>query len=133
MIAQPPTDESSIGQLVVAIKDDVSQLVRGQIDLAKAEIRDDVKSASAGGAMFAVAALLLLIALVLFSIALVVVVRNTGITTGWSFAIVGGGYVLLAGILALIGRSAFKSANGTERTRASMRRAAQALRPSARL
>lgn len=132
MSAQPPTDESSIGQLVTAIKDDVSQLVRGQIDLAKAEMRDDVKSASVGGAMFAIAALLVLIALVLLSFALVVVVRNTGITTGWSFAIVGGAYVLLAGILAIVGRSALKSAKGPQRTRESVRRTAQAIRPSAR-
>lgn len=134
MTTEPSTGSGglSIGQLVASIKDDITKIVRGEIDLAKAELRDEAKSASAGGALGVVAALLVLIALVLLSITLVIVVNNTGITRGWAFAIVGGGYIVLAAVLGLIAKYLFGRVTGPERTRASAQRAAEALRPSNR-
>lgn len=134
MAIRPTTDapDASIGQLVASIKDDLTGLVRGEVELAKAELREEAKAAGLGGAMIAVAALLGLIALVLLSIALVYGVDALGLTRGWSFLVVGVAYILLAGLLGLVARSLFARVKGPQRARESARRTAAALRPSSR-
>lgn len=128
MATMSSAGEQSIGQLVGLIREDVSGLVRGQLDLAKTELKEEAKAGASGGVLIAVAAVLGLIALVLLSIALVIVVNNWGLTRGWSFAVVGGGYIVLAGILGLIARSQLGRVRGPERAKASAQRTAQALR-----
>lgn len=128
----PAETDKSVGELVIAIKNDMTDLIRGQIELAKAELRDEVKSASMGAAAIAVAIVLVALAVVLLSIALVIVINNTGITLGWSFAIVAGGYLLLAGVLGFAARSGFKKVVGPRRARASIEKTRRALRPTAR-
>lgn len=49
--------QRSIGELVSDVTTDVTQIVRGEIELAKAEIKQDVTHAGKGAGMFAGAAL----------------------------------------------------------------------------
>lgn len=133
MATQSSVDNSdrSIGELVAAIRTDVSDLVQDQIELAKAELRSEAKSAAMGLGAIAVAASLALFAIVLLSFALVIVVNNTGITLGWSFTIVAGAYLLLAAGLVVSAKLGFSKVVGPRRTRASVANTAKALRPSA--
>ena len=51
------TGQRSLGDLVSDVSLDVSQLMRGEIELAKAEIKEDVTHAGKGAGMFVGAAL----------------------------------------------------------------------------
>ena len=118
---------ASIGQLVVSIKDDLTGLVRDEIELAKAELKEDAKSAALGSAMSAVAAFLLVLAAILGSFALVYGVHALGLALGWSFLVVAGFYVLVALVLLLAARGRFGRISMAERTKVTARDAARAL------
>jgi hypothetical protein len=118
---------ASIGRLVTSIKDDLTGLVRDEIELAKAELKEDAKSAALGSAMSAVAAFLLVLAAILGSFALVYGVRALGLTLGWSFLVVAGFYVLVALVLLLAARGRFGRISMAERTKVTARDAARAL------
>jgi uncharacterized membrane protein YqjE len=134
MATEPTTDgpEASIGELVAAIKDDVRGLVQGEIDLAKAELRDEARHAGVGGGLIGVAVLLGLLAAGLLSVALVYGVAALGLTLGWAYVVVGVFYVALAGALGMIAKSRFALVKGPQRTKTNAQRAAQALRPTPR-
>jgi len=127
----PEQSDPSIGQLVASIKDDVTGLVRGEVEMAKAELRAEAKAAGLGSAMVAVAAFLGLFALGLLTIALVYAVDALWLTRGWAFLAVGVLYLVVAGLLGLAAKGRFATVKGPQRTRASAERAAQALRPRA--
>jgi protein-S-isoprenylcysteine O-methyltransferase Ste14 len=60
-----PTDDRSIGQLLSAATADIGHLVRQEIELAKTETRDELKTAARAGAMFGVAGVVGFLALLL--------------------------------------------------------------------
>ncbi|SDU22763.1 phage holin family protein [Jiangella alkaliphila] len=121
---------ASIGQLVASIKDDLTGLVRDEIELAKAELKQDAKEAGLGGALIAVALFLGLLATILGSFALVYGVHALGLGLGWSFLVVAGAYVLVALLLLLTARSRFGRISKVERTKTTAREAARALKRS---
>ena len=52
----PGTDQRpSLGALVADIANDLRSLIRGEIELAKAELKNSVRAGSTGGALLAVA------------------------------------------------------------------------------
>jgi hypothetical protein len=53
---EPAGGDQSLGELVSLAARDISQLVRYEINLAKTELRGDVRRAAVGGVLFAVAA-----------------------------------------------------------------------------
>lgn len=126
--ASDETSTASVGQLVAAIKDDMSGLIRDEVDLAKAEIREDVKAAGTGGALVAVAGVLGVLAFILLSIALAYGVSALGLAPGWAFLIVAGFYLLVAGALVLWAKSRFGAVKGPKRSQVAARQAVQALR-----
>jgi hypothetical protein len=105
--------EMSTGQLVSAIKDDVSGLIRDEIDLAKAELRQDARAVGTGVALIAVAAVLVVLVVILLSIALAYGLTALGLAPGWAFLIVAGVYLLGAGVLGLVAKARFGSMSGT--------------------
>lgn len=121
---------ASIGRLVTSIKDDLTGLVRDEIELAKAELKEDAKSAALGGAMTAAAAFLGVVAFLLASFALVYGVHALGLALGWSFLVVAGFYTLVALVLLLVARGRFGRISMAERTKVSARDAARALKRS---
>ena len=122
--------EASIGQLVAAIKTDLTALVRDEIELAKTEMREDAKSVAQGGAMAAVAGVFALFAFIMGSFALVYGVRALGITLGWSFLIVTGFYLFVTVVLLLAAKGRFGHLSKARRTKVTAQQAAAALRPS---
>jgi hypothetical protein len=129
---EPDNTETSIGDLVASIKEDLTGLVRGEVELAKAEMRDEARSAAFGGGMIAVAALLGFLASILLSVGLVYAVDALGLTRGWSYVVVGGFYIVCAGAFGWIAKSQFGRVNGPSRAIASTQRAVKALRPRSR-
>jgi Putative Actinobacterial Holin-X, holin superfamily III len=122
---QPDGTEPSIGALVAEASRDLSTLLRAEIDLAKSEIRDEAKTAAKGGAMFGGAAFLGLLAVILLSIALAYGLVALGVWPWLAFVIVAVFYLLIAGVLALIGRRTMSRVRPPERTIRSVRETAK--------
>ncbi|NED99208.1 phage holin family protein [Phytoactinopolyspora halotolerans] len=120
--------QASVGQLVSAVREDLTGLIKDEIDLAKAEIREDVKSAGMGGALVAAAGFLVVLAVVLLSVALAYGVSALGLGPGWAFLIVAAFYLIVAGLLGLWAKSRFSSITGPARAKVAARQAVQALR-----
>jgi hypothetical protein len=111
-----PENEQTLGALFATASRDLSSLVRSEIELAKAEIRVDVKNGATGGAMFGAAGFLSVLAVILLSIAAAYGLVALGLHPGWAFLIVAGVYLLLAGVLALVGKKAISKVGPPERT-----------------
>jgi hypothetical protein len=108
--------EESLGALFAAASRDLSALVHGEIELAKAEIRVEVKSAVTGGALFGAAALLGVLALPLLLIAAAYGLVAAGVPRAVAFLIVAAVLLVLAGVLALLGKKAVSKVGPPERT-----------------
>jgi hypothetical protein len=108
--------EQKLSSLVSSAAQDVSALVRGEIALAKAEVRQDVKQAATGGGLFGAAALLALFALMLLCFAAAYGLHATGLGLAWCFLIAGGALLLLGGGCAAVGLARFKKIKGAEAT-----------------
>jgi hypothetical protein len=124
--------EPSIGLLIAGIQQDLTILVRGEIELAKAELRQSVAQGGLGGGLIGAAAFLVLLAVVLGSIALAYGLVALGLHPGWAFLIVAGFYLLLAGALGLLARNRLGRVRGPERAQKVAARVMQALRPRSR-
>lgn len=109
-------DEATFGALVAAASRDLSTLVRSEIELAKAEIKDDVKHGVTGGAMFGAAGFLGVLVIILLSIAAAYGLVAAGLHPAWAFLIVAGTYLLVAGVLVLLGLRSVKKVGAPERT-----------------
>lgn len=113
---EPAQEEPTIGKLVVDAFDDIGTLVRHMIELAKSELK---VSAVAGGvaiALFALAGFISLLAIIMVSIAIAYFIVMAGLDPAWAFLIVFGGYLLLAGLLALVGYLRIRKVRVPERT-----------------
>lgn len=110
---------TTISALVTSAAQDLSALVRGEIALAKAEVRQDVKEAATGGGLFGAAALLGLFGLIMLCFAAAYGLHATGLGLAWSWLIVAGAFLLVAGVCALIGLTRFKKIKGAEATKRS--------------
>jgi hypothetical protein len=95
--------EESLGALIATASRDLSALVRGEIELAKSEVRQEVMNGVKGGAMFGAAAFLSLLALILLSIALAQGLVELGVVPWLAYLIVTVLYLLVAGVLVLVG------------------------------
>lgn len=100
--------DRSLGELVANATTELSALVHDEIALAKAELRQDVKRAGIGGGAVAAAAVLALFSLPVLSFAAAYGIHNLGLGLAWSFLIVGGAYLVIAGVLGLLAVRAFK-------------------------
>lgn len=113
--APPPrtgtTGERSLGQLVSDVSTDVTQIMRGELELAKAEIKQDVTHAGKGAGMLAGAALFGLYGLGLLFLGLAGVIA---IWLNWwaGLLIVAGALLLIAIVLALIGKGQVTKVKG---------------------
>lgn len=97
-----PSAEPSLAQLVGNLMDDARALFRGELELARAELRDELSKArragivlGVGGALAAVGALLLVLMLVQMLIAF------AGMAPWLAYMLVGGGLTIV-GVMALV-------------------------------
>jgi hypothetical protein len=111
----PSKDEPTIGRLVGDATRDISTLVRSEIALAKTELKVSVKAGGLGIGLFAGAAFLGLLAVIMLSVAIAYFIHMTGLDLAWCFLIVFLLYVLVAGLLAFIGLRKVKQVKAPER------------------
>lgn len=103
-------NEKSLPQLMRELVDQVSRMLRHEIDLARAEAGQKASQASSGATMLAVALVLGLGAVVTLLFAAVAALNL--VMDAWLAAlIVGGVAALIAAMLALKGRSNLKARN----------------------
>ncbi len=122
-------EERTLGQLVAQASDDLSGIVRAEIALAKSELRADVKNAALGGGLFGAAGYLGLLASILLVIAAAYGLVAAGLSPWLAFLIVAVVLLVLAGILALIGKSRFGKVGPPERTIRSAQATIAAVKP----
>lgn len=109
-------DEPTIGRLVADATRDISTLIRGEIALAKSELKISVRAGGVGAALVGAAALFLALAVVLLSVSLAFFIDMIpGLNAAFSFLIVFGLYGLIGLVLALIGVRKFKQVTPPER------------------
>lgn len=114
----PPTssgERSSIGEMLTDISTDLSTLVRQEIELAKAELRQSAGKAGKGAGMFAGAGVAGHMVLLFLSIALW---WGMGDKTGhaWSALIVAVLWAIIGAVLAVVGKKEIKQVQGVPKT-----------------
>jgi Putative Actinobacterial Holin-X, holin superfamily III len=111
------TNDASVGSLVSLAMKDISQLLRYELDLAKLELKSDVRRLGIGAALVGVAAFVGCLVLMLLCFALAYGLMALGIW-GWaSFLITAGACVVLAAGAIGIGVLLFKRVRGMPKTR----------------
>ncbi|HLI41349.1 MAG TPA: phage holin family protein [Streptosporangiaceae bacterium] len=113
-------NDQSLGDLVALAAKDVSQLVRYEIDLAKTELRGDMRRAGLAGALGGVAAFVGCLVLVMCCFALAYGLITLGVWDWAAFLIVAGACVLLAGAAVGVAVLALRRLSGLRRTRRSV-------------
>lgn len=108
-------EEPTIGKLVVDASRDVSSLIQSEIALAKSELKVSVKAGGISVGLFAAAAFLSLLAIIMLSVAIAYFIHFTGLDLAWCFLIVFAAYVAVAGLLAFIGVRKMKQVRAPER------------------
>ena len=96
---------------------DVSQLIKCELDLAKLELKADVRRLGIGGALLGMAAFVGCLVLVLLCFAYAYGLVALGIWPWAAFLIVSGTCVLLAALAVLIGALKFRRLSGLRQTR----------------
>lgn len=109
-------DGRSLGQLVASATRDLSALIRGEIALAKAELKQSATAVGKGAGMFGAAAILAFIAVLMLSTAAAYGFVAAGLHPAVGFVIVGGAWLLLAGLLVYAGLRSVRKARPPERT-----------------
>jgi hypothetical protein len=111
----PPPEDRSIGELFSAISADLSNLIRQELALAKAEIRQSATRASVGAGMLGGAGYAAGMVLLFLSIA---AWWGIGQWTGnaWSGVIVAVVWAIVAAILYAVGRSKLREVEGVPQT-----------------
>ena len=109
--------DPTIGRLVTDASRDISTLISQEIQLAKSELQVSIKNGGTGLGLFAAAAFFGVMSLIMLSVAIAYLINwnDHGLSLHWAFLIVFGFYLLLAGILALVGLRKVKRVKGPER------------------
>jgi hypothetical protein len=118
MAPEPVRDtDPTIGKLVVDASRDISNLVHQEIELAKSELKVSVKHGGTGLGLFAGAAFIGVLAIIMLSVAFAYLIHwnGSGLDLHWAFLIVFGVYVLVAALLAFIGLKQVKQVKAPER------------------
>ena len=89
--------------------------MRSEIALAKSELKVSVKAGGLGIGLFAAAAFLGLLAIIMLSVAIAYFIHMTGLHLAWCFLIVFVLYLLIAGLLAFIGSGRSSRSSAPER------------------
>lgn len=96
--------DASLGQLLSRLSDDLSRLLRQEVELAKSEVRLEAKKAAKAGGMLGAGALAAYLALLLVSFAAAWGLAEL-MPAGLGFLIVGIVYAIVAAVLLTAGRS----------------------------
>lgn len=123
--------EQPVGEIIRAISDDVKELVRDEVQLAKAELVPAAKTGGIGASLLAGAAFFVVSAVFILYFCAAYVLVRLGVPVWASFLIVGVALLLLAGLLGAIGYSMVKKVKAPERTITQAKATVDAVRASA--
>ncbi|EWT07664.1 hypothetical protein N864_03505, partial [Intrasporangium chromatireducens Q5-1] len=96
-------NERTLGQLVASATQDFSTIIRGEIALAKAELSSQVKKAGMGGVLLAAAGVIAFYSVYFIFITIAEGITAAGLPKWLSYLIVTVFFLLVAGVLALVG------------------------------
>ena len=122
------SDDPTIGRLVADASRDISSLVTKEIELVKSELKVSVQAGGTGIALFAGAAFIALLGVIMLSVSIAYFIHWAGLGLHWSFLIVFGFYLLLAGLMGFIGYRKFKQVKPPEKAIAQGREIPRALK-----
>lgn len=108
-------ETESLGELFSEITEDLSALVRQELALAKAELRDSAKTAAKGAGMMGGAGYAAGMAVLFLSLALWAALAGL-IGGGWAGVIVGVLWAVVALILFVVGRGQIRNVKGIPQT-----------------
>jgi hypothetical protein len=110
-----PDGRPSVGETFSDVAQDLSTLMRQEVELAKAEVRQSAIRAGKGAGMLAGAGVAGHMVLIFVSVA---AWWGIGDTTGhgWSALIVGGVWLVIAAVLGLLGRREISAVSGLPQT-----------------
>ena len=117
---EPVGADQSLGDLVALAAKDVSQLIRYEIDLAKTELRADLRRVGLAGSLTGVAAFVGCLVIVLLAIAFAFGLVALGIYVWAAFLITAGTCVLLAAAAVGIALLLLQHISGLSQTRKSV-------------
>ncbi|MDX5414201.1 MAG: phage holin family protein [Rhodobacterales bacterium] len=125
------TTDKSASEILNDALSRISGLVRGEVDLARAEVNENLHKAAIAIGMIVGALVVALTALNVLSAALVAALTEAGIPGGWSALIVGVAFAIVAFLMLQKGKSDLKlSSLAPSRTAANVKRDAQTVKDS---
>ena len=125
---RPAGSEQSLGELVAQASKDVSLLIRGELNLAKVELKQDLSRVVVAVVLLALSGFVACLMLVLLCFAFAFGLVALGISTWAAFLIVAGVCLLLIGLAALIAILRVRGVTGLKTTRASVQETMTVLR-----
>ncbi|MFC8682474.1 phage holin family protein [Microbacterium ureisolvens] len=126
--SQQKAAETSLGELVGEVSRDLSELMRKELELAKAELSESAKRAGKGAGLLGGAGYAGSMAVLFLSIALWWGLGDLLDSLGWSAVIVAVIWAIIAGILFAIGRNRLKSVQGAPQTVETVKEIPEALK-----
>jgi hypothetical protein len=117
----PTAGDRSLGELISEVTQDLSTLMRQEVELAKAEVQQSARRAGKAAGLFSGSAVAGHFALMFLSIALWWAL-GSAIGLGWSALVVGLLWGIAAAVLGATGRSSLKSVRGLPRTTATVKK-----------
>ncbi len=113
--------DGSIGALVSAVTSDAQSLLRQEVELAKAEMRQEASSAGKAAGMFGGAGFAGYMVALLLSLTAVFALAHV-LDEVWAAMIVAGGWAIIGAVLFLLARSRMRSVSVTpDKTMQSMK------------
>lgn len=134
MAIEPVKDtDPTIGRLVADASRDISTLISKEIELAKSELKVSARFGGVGIGLFAGAAFIAVLAVIMLSVAIAYFIHwdGAGLDLHWAFLIVFGFYLLVAGLMAFLGVRSVKKVKAPERAIAQGREIPKALKGQA--
>jgi hypothetical protein len=126
--AERMAETSSLGDILGEVSRDISTLMRQEVELAKAELKESGTKAGKGAGMFGGAGVAGHLALVFLSLALMFALGEL-IGLGWSALIVAVIWAIVAAVLAAMGKKAMKEVRGMPQTAATVKEIPPTLKP----
>jgi MFS family permease len=108
--------EPTIGELVSAATQDLSTLVRAELELAKLELRASVRAGLRGSLMVLIAAVFGFFVLIMLLAAAAEGLVAAGVWRWLAYLIVAGVLIVLAVLLIIIAKRSFKKVSAPQRT-----------------
>ena len=121
-------EERTLGQLVAEASQDLSELVRYEVALAKPEIKDDISRGTKAGGLFGAAGYFGLLATVTAMIAAAYGLMETGLPAWAAFLIITAALLLLAALMVLVAILLIKRIKPPERAIRSTKQTIAAVR-----